>query len=166
VTIKQVLAARDDAMPGDAGLSAVGIKLSVVPFNRTALPPESGPLVADGGFVRTPNIATRSGFSIKGQGEGRVMISGEEAVVLDGMYRFDSAPPNTATLDITPLEITLIGADGKEIMSRNLTVNSPSTMIMGTRNVLKAPITVKLRSGTVREVVVPFEFKDLPVRQP
>ena len=82
----------------------------------------------------------------------------------DGIFRFDTSPPSALGLETTPLEIVVLDADGKEILSRKITVNSPSTIILGTRTLSKEPAKITLRSGAVREVRVPFEFKDLPVR--
>jgi hypothetical protein len=165
VTLKQVLTAVEANPPPGGGLRAVGIKLEVSPGDRMGKAPESGPLVADGDFIRTPNFSTRMGLPMRGRSEGRVMAAdGGDAVVMDGMYRFDSAAPSSPGLDSAPLAITVLDGDGNEILTRKITVNSPSTIILATRTSSKEPAKIKLRSGAVREVIVPFEFKDLPVR--
>jgi hypothetical protein len=121
-------------------------------------------MIEEEGYVHAPTFSSRGGFPLKGQSEGRVLLNNNDAVLQDGLYRFD-AQVMAAGTPTSPLEVVLLDGEGNEIMARRLTVHSASTVMMGTRTISGTPAKIILRSGQVRDVTVPFEFKDLPLKK-
>jgi hypothetical protein len=139
------------------------LKFDVVPESSGALPPDVSDMKQVGDEIHAPSYGKRSVFPVKGVGIGTFDMGNDDVTITDGVIRYDGAGTATGQPG-APLEVDAIDATGRKIMSVQLTINSPCTAISAVQTDYQDPIKLVLRSGSIREATVPFEYKDLPLQ--
>jgi hypothetical protein len=188
VNIRQVVSSPAE---GD-GPRVLGIKVEATPRDSAVKPPDRGELTVVNGAVRIDTLVNNNQVEdhwtrLQATGNGGVKMNGKDEFIVDGLDQTGAGgrgPGNRngfvvgavgqMVVDDRPmplfdapwLQLFVVDATGKQVLTARIPSDSTTTTIRATQAHFQGPLRVVLKFPTqTADLVVPFEFKDIPIQR-